>query len=139
MHPLSIAELAHARVPKVPIQRPKAVPEAEIDALLRFGGYPEAFRERDARFHRRWVDLRRQQLVREDIRDLTRVQELGQIESLLRLLHERSGSQLIYSTLASEIRVAVETVRRCLDTLASDCRTLRIPARARRRSSHARC
>jgi len=119
MHPLSVAELGHARVPKATIRPPKPIARADLEALLRFGGYPEAFAERDPRFHRRWLDLRRQQLVREDIRDLTRVQELGQIETLLRLLHERSGSQLIYSNLANEIRVAVETVRRWVDTLES--------------------
>jgi hypothetical protein len=119
MHPLSLAELAHARVGKTTTRAPKLVPRADLEALLRFGGYPEVFAERDPRFHRRWLDLRRQQLVREDIRDLTRVQELGQIETLLRLLHERSGSQLIYSNLANEIRVAVETVRRWVDTLES--------------------
>lgn len=119
MHPFSIGELARQRLPERPIRPPRAIADADFAALWRFGGYPEPFRQRDPRFHVRWQALRQQQLVREDIRDATRIQELGQIESLLILLRERSGSQLIYSALAEQIRVAVETIRRWIDTLES--------------------
>jgi predicted AAA+ superfamily ATPase len=119
MHPLSVGELGRQTVPRRPIRPPLAVEAVELEALWRWGGYPEPFRERNARFHRRWIALRRQQLVREDIRDLTRVQELGQIESLDALLRERSGGRLVYSSLAGDLGVAVETVRRWVDTLES--------------------
>lgn len=64
----------------------------------------EPLLKHDARFSRRWQDTRRHQLLREDVRDLTRVQELGQLEMLALLLAERSGGQLIYSHLANEVR-----------------------------------
>lgn len=117
MHPLSIGELARQQVPTQPTRRPRPIPESDFAALWRFGGYPEPFRERDPRFQVRWQALRQQQLVREDIRDATRIQELTQVESLLVLLRERSGAQLVYSTLAEQVRVAVETIRRWIDTL----------------------
>jgi predicted AAA+ superfamily ATPase len=117
MHPLSIAERARQTIPEREIQPPKRISAADHDALWEFGGFPEPFRERTRRFHNRWRALRRQQLVREDIRDLTRVQELAQIDTLVTLLEERSASQLIYSSLANELGVAVETIRRWLDSL----------------------
>ncbi|MBL8946937.1 MAG: ATP-binding protein [Myxococcales bacterium] len=119
MHPFSVGEIARQRLPEQPTRPPRAIPEADFAALWRFGGYPEPFAQREARFHVRWKTLRQQQLVREDIRDATRIQELGQIESLLTLLRERSGGQLIYTGLAEQIRVAVETIRRWIDTLES--------------------
>lgn len=117
MHPLSIGELARQSLPSQPIRPPREIPAKDLEALLRWGGYPEPFRQRNVRFHRRWLTLRAQQLVREDIRDLTRVHELGQVESLATLLRERSGGTLVYSNLAGDLGVAVETVRRWVDTL----------------------
>lgn len=117
MHPLSVAERIRQTVPTRPIQPPARLAKTELDALWTYGGYPEPFATRSRAFHLRWRDLRRQQLVREDVRDLTRVQELGQLDTLITLLEERSAQQLVYTTLAGELGVAVETIRRWLDTL----------------------
>ncbi|MBI3268226.1 MAG: ATP-binding protein [Planctomycetes bacterium] len=119
MHPFTVAETLAPELPDPQrIHRPPArVEEADFKALWEHGGYPEPFVRRDARFTRRWAGLRRQQLVREDLRDLTRIQELGQIDVLTALLSERSGEQLVHSNLAQEIRVSVDTLRRWIDTL----------------------
>ena len=119
MHPFSVGELLRTEVPEVPIAPPKKLPEEMWETLWTHGGFPEPFLKRDARFSRRWQELRRQQLLREDVRDLTRVQELGQLEALALLLAARSGGQLIYSNLATEIRTSVDTVRRWVETLCA--------------------
>lgn len=117
MHPLSVGELVRQRVPHKEIQAPAPLLDADWKALWEYGGFPEPFQRRSKAFHTRWRDLRRQQLVREDVRDLTRVQELGQLDTLVTLLEERSAQQLVYSNLASELGVAVETIRRWLTAL----------------------
>lgn len=119
MHPFSVGELLRTTVPETPLSPPAALPEASWETLWTHGGFPEPFVKRDARFSRRWQDLRRQQLLKEDVRDLTRVQELGQLEALALLLAGRSGGQLIYSNLATEIRTSVDTVRRWVETLCA--------------------
>ena len=121
MHPFSIAELLHRELPDPAriIRPPRKLPETDMEALWQFGGFPEPFLKRDARFSRRWQSLRLDQLVREDIRDLTQVQQLGQIEALIHLLVERSGQQLVYSNLARQIRVSVDTAHRWIDLLCS--------------------
>ena len=96
---------------------PHRIAQADFDALWRHGGYPEPFLKRDARFTRRWSSLRQHQLLREDIRDLTRIQELSQIEALVHVLLERSGDQLVYSSLARQVQVAQDTLRRWIETL----------------------
>ena len=99
------------------MRAPRRFAESDAQALWEHGGFPDLFVRRNPRLTRRWLSLRRQQLVREDIRDLTGVRELGQLETLVDLLLERSGDQLNYSSLASEVQVSVDTLRRWVDTL----------------------
>jgi len=119
MHPFSIAEMLHTDLPdsKRIVRPPKKVKPADFDALWRHGGYPEPFLKRDARFSRRWQTLRLEQLIREDIRDLTQIQHIDQLETLVRLLADRSAHQLVYGNLAKEVRVSIDTVRRWIDIL----------------------
>ena len=119
MHPFSIAETIGQGLPESPIHAPAPVDEKELAALWEHGGFPEPFLRRETRFTRRWRSLRRQQLLREDIRDLTRIQELGQLEVLGDLLALRSGGQIVYSSLAGEVRTSVDTIRRWIDTFGS--------------------
>ena len=118
MHPLSLAETLTPELPdSVRIVRPPRRPgPGAWDSLWRFGGYPEPFLKRDPRFARRWRALRQRQLVREEIRDLTRVQQIDQLEVLARVLVDRSGQQLVFGNLARQIRVAEDTVRRWVAT-----------------------
>ncbi len=119
MHPFSVAETLTQNLPdeKRIFRSPKKVGEANFDALWTHGGYPEPFLKRDMRFSRRWQSLRLEQLVREDIRDLTQIQQLDQLELLVKLLSGRSSQQLIYASLSSNIRVSIDTIRRWIDVL----------------------
>ena len=119
MHPFSVAEVVVRALPDPEriVRAPQPIASAEFDALWTHGGYPEPFLRRDLRFSRRWRSLRLRQLVREDIRDLTRVQQIDQMELLVRQLSHGSGRQLVYGTLARETRVSVDTVRRWIAAL----------------------
>jgi len=117
MHPWSVAECARVGIPDREIQPPVEIDPADWDALWTHGGFPEPFLRRDLRFTRRWCSLRQDQLAREDLREVTRVQELGTMETLMRILAERSGQQLVYSNLSTELGVAVDTVKRWVDLL----------------------
>jgi len=119
MHPFSVGEVARTGVPDAPVRPPAPIHDADWQALWEHGGYPEPFVRRNARFSRRWRDLRRTQLLREDVRDLTRIQELDQLAVLGRLLAERSGEQIVYSALARAVRVGENTVRKWIGALAS--------------------
>ena len=118
MHPWSVAECLRTEIPSHEIQPPAEVASADWDALLEHGGFPEPFLLRDSRFTRRWRSLRQEQLSREDLREVAQVTDLGTMETLMQLLAERSGQQLVYSSLAREIQVSVDTVKRWIDLLA---------------------
>ncbi len=119
MHPFSVAEILRQDLPEAGriVRPPKKIRAADFEALWRHGGYPEPYLIRDMRFSRRWQSLRLEQLVREDIRDLTQVQQIDQLELLVKLLASRSAHQLIYGNLAKHIRVSVDTARRWVDVL----------------------
>ena len=119
MHPFSVAEIITQELPDTVrvVRTPAPVATADFEALCRHGGYPEPFLRRDARFSRRWQSLRFEQFVREDIRDLTQIQQLDQLASMTRLLAARSAHQLIYGNLAKQVRVSVDTVRRWITAL----------------------
>jgi len=59
------------------------------------------------------------QLLREDVRDLTQIHQLDRLELLVNILMVRSGHQIIYSNLSSEIQVSIDTVRRWVVTLSN--------------------
>jgi len=117
VHPWSVAECLRPEITEKAIRPPREIDEDDWRALVVHGGFPEPFLKRDPRFTNRWRSLRHEQLSKEDLRDVTRVQELGAIEVLMRVLEERSAQQLVYSNLATEIGVAVDTIRRWIDLL----------------------
>ena len=121
MHPFSVAETLHQDPPDPErvIRQPQEIEAPDLAALWLHGGYPEPYLKRDNRFSRRWQSMRLEQLVREDIRDLTQIQQLDQLETLVRLLSNRSAHQIVYSNLAKQVRVSVDTVRRWVDALSN--------------------
>ncbi|MBB3059444.1 ATP-binding protein [Microbulbifer rhizosphaerae] len=119
LHPISVAEAFDESPPELIRHEPSRIDDGQWDALWRFGGFPEPFVKASQRFYNRWRRLRTEQMFREDLRDLTRIQELGQVEMLAELLRSQVGQLTSYSSLASSVRVSVDTIRRWVATLES--------------------
>ena len=122
MHPLSVAELAHGgelTANESELTAPRELPNDQWDALLSFGGFPEPFAQASQTFHGRWSMTSNEQLFQEDIRDLTRIQELSQIEMLALRIQRQVGQLTSYSTFARDIRSTVPTIQRWIDVLES--------------------
>ena len=117
MHPLGVAELVRPELDVREIHAPRPVADADWDALWDHGGFPEPFTRRDRRFTVRWRKLRREQLFREDLRDLTKIADLTGVRILSELLLARAGNQIVTSSLAREIGVAETTVKTWTATL----------------------
>lgn len=117
IHPLSVAEILRVKPGKKEIQSPKKIDPKEFKQLFDFGGFPEPFLKSNRRFSSSWKQLRREQLVQEDIRDLSQIQELGQLDMLAHVLSEHVGKQVSQSSLAKQIQVSVPTIKRWLKTL----------------------
>ena len=117
IHPLSIGECINPVISSHEIRTPKKISSDLAHALLKFGGFPEALTHGSERFHRRWGNLRSQQLFMEDIRDITRIQEIAQLKLLALFLKEQTGQLVNYSSLAKKIKVTINTVQSWLNTL----------------------
>ncbi len=97
--------------------RNTASSEKALRALEKFTGFPEPlFAESETRL-RRWSRSHEQLIVREELRDLTRIRELGLIDSLVGLLPERVGSPLSINALREDLGVRFETMQSWLSAL----------------------
>jgi uncharacterized protein len=85
--------------------------------LLRFGPFPEPLFRQSDRVARLWRDTRRAQVLREDLRDLSRTSEIGRIELMTALLPERVGSPFSVNALREDLEVAHDTVTRWMTYL----------------------
>ena len=119
LHQLSIAELGRVELSGKEINEPFQSKSNDFEKLLKNRGFPEPFIKNDPRFLNRWKTLRQEQLIREDIRDLSRIQELGQIEILAEILKHQSGQLTNYSSIAKKVNVSSDTIRRWIKTLQS--------------------
>jgi predicted AAA+ superfamily ATPase len=119
MHPFSVGEIVDPTVSKTEVKPQKNIDDGDWNALFEFGGFPEPFAKRDAEFARKWRGLRRSQLIREDIRDMTKVFEVEQMGLLATLLENRSGEQLVYASLGRDIQISENTVRNWVSILSS--------------------
>ena len=121
LHPISVAELVRKQPEptKVVHDSPREIPFDQWDALLRFGGFPDPFLRAEAAFHKQWSATCHDQLLREEVRDLTRVHELSQVEALALLIKGQVGSLTNYSSFSRSIRCSVDSIRRWLEILKS--------------------
>jgi uncharacterized protein len=119
VHPLSVAEIVTPVLIEKEIRHPAPILENDWSALLEHGGFPEPYLQRSPAFSRRLRAIRKDQLFREDIRDGTRIQELGQLELLAELLRLQAAESMDYQSLAKKVRVSIDTIRRWLEVLKS--------------------
>lgn len=117
MHPLSVAECLRTDMLKSEIAEPSKIADADFNALLEFGGFPKPFLKRDRQFSLRWKNLRNQQLIQEDIRDVNVIHDLNRLRILMDLLKQHASKQINYSTLAKFTRVSVDTITRWIEVL----------------------
>lgn len=119
LHPLSVAECTGADNRGLLDKEPQPISAAQWESLWQFGGFPEPMIKSEQRFYTRWRKLRTEQLFRDDLRDLTRIQELGQVEMLAEILRQHVGQLTSYTFLSKNVRVSVDTIRRWIATLES--------------------
>ena len=117
MHPLGVAELVRPELEATEIHAPRPILSDDWDALWTHGGFPEPFVRRDVRFTHRWRKLRREQLFREDLRDLTKIADVAGIRILSELLLARAGNQIVAASLSREIGIAEKTIKAWIATL----------------------
>ncbi len=115
LHPFSLRELSPTPSP------------ADLNALLRFGGFPEPLFARNETDHRIWQRDRISRVVREDLRDLEQVRDISLIEQLVDLLPAKVGSPLSIKSLREDLQIDHKTAERWLQILENLYVCFRIP------------
>lgn len=115
VHPLSIREMEDASLPSTITSNP--LPSAHMDLLFQFGGFPSPLVKADPLFSNRWHNLRYQQLLEEDIRDMTHIQEINLLQHLMLFLQTQIGQLLNQDRLSQKLRVSATTIHRWMCTL----------------------
>ena len=124
VHPLSAAEVVWR--PGEPVTPSldafwakllRADSEMDLTTLTEHGGFPEPFLANERSFTIRWQATRRERVMREDVRDLTRIIDIGKLDLLIDLLNPRVGAPLSVNNLRQDLEVAFETARSWLATL----------------------
>jgi uncharacterized protein len=105
LHPFSLLEL-------------NADPtHADLDLLLKYGGFPEPLISQNEKELRIWQRDRLSRVVKEDLRDLENVRSISLIEQLVDLLPEKVGSPLSIKSLKDDLEIDHKTVVRWLEML----------------------
>ena len=87
--------------------------------LERLSGFPEPFLSGREQNYRRWSRIYHQQLIREDIRDISGVRDIEQAATLFALLASRVGSLLSVQNLAEDLQVSHTAIRSWLNIFES--------------------
>lgn len=122
--PFTIAELGSNNAPSVddflkdPMQinmkRRKELKEI-WDQLSKLSGFPEPYLSGRENTYRRWSKTYSQQMIREDIRDLTGIRAIGDMQTLYYLLPSKIGSPLSIPSLSRDLKVTYNSVRSWMD------------------------
>ncbi len=105
--PLSPAELSNLNEPFI------------FDRFLERGGFPEPFLAKDSVDADRWRMQYIDGLIRTDIFDFEKIQDFRAMQMLLNLLSSRTGSPVSYTSLAEDIQVSSNTVKKYIQILES--------------------
>jgi predicted AAA+ superfamily ATPase len=90
-------------------------------------GFPEPYLNGKLASYRRWSTNYSQRLIREDIRELTEIRSVTDIETLYHLLPSRVGSPLSVPSLAGDLKVSYNTVQNWLAIFERFFLTFSIP------------
>lgn len=108
LHPLSVREWC---------EQTGAQPDAALTHLLERGGFPEPCLAPDNEQAERWRRQYFDGLVRNDVLEFSRIQEVGAIRLFAQLLRSRVGSPLSLASIARDLAVSPATLKKYLDIL----------------------
>ena len=108
LHPISVREWS---------EQAGVDPTAALNHLMVRGGFPEACLAPDDAQAQRWRRQYFEGLIRDDVLEFSRLQEVGAMRTFAQMLRSRVGSPLSLASLARDLSVSPTTLRRYLDIL----------------------
>ncbi len=114
LYPFTLSEAMGNMAPSPPLHLSSSISEKAdkiLEILWKWGGFPEPFLSRSETHHRRWVRMRKERLIQEDLRDLSRIHDLSHIDNLMDLVIGSVSSSLSLNSLREELQVSYNAVK----------------------------
>ncbi len=105
LHPLSIKEYNQGASKEI------------IHKMMTLGAFPGPLLLGDLKESKLWRKSHLERIIKEDLLDLERINELKKIEILVQLLSERVGSAINHASLARDLEVSSHTIKHWLQIL----------------------
>ena len=132
--PFTLAELAGNNLPfeqfmsnPIEVRLCQNKTQPAWNRLSRFSGFPDPYLNKTDQFYRIWSNTYQRQLLREDIRDLILLRNIENMEMLFSLLPSKIGSPLSMASLARDIHVSFDSVRKWIKIFENFFMVFRIP------------
>lgn len=98
---------------------PKATgAEEALRTLEKFSGFPEPLMAAKDDVLFRWRRAHRELVLREDLRDLSQIREIGMIDAMVQLLPSKIGAPLSLNAIREDLNVSYGAVKNWIETLA---------------------
>ncbi len=107
----------HRLMPLSPAECELVHVDYSLDRFLERGGFPEPFLAEDRIDADRWRLQYVDSLLRTDVLDFDNIQNLNAIRLVFELLRERVGSPVSYSSIAEDVGIAPNTVKKYIQIL----------------------
>ncbi|CCB90125.1 ATP-binding protein [Simkania negevensis] len=107
----------HRLFPLSPVECKKAGVDYSIDHFLERGGFPEPFLAENSTDAKRWRQQYVDSLLRIDVLDFENIHNLNAIRLLFELLRDRVGSPVSYTSLAEDVAISPNTVKKYIQIL----------------------
>ncbi len=120
LHPFTLAEvegLSYKATVHGDLPIGKNLFHGTIDALAKFGGFPEPFMKQSERQLRRWHNEKIERMFREDILDVQAIRDVANMKLLSDLLPLRVGSLLSVNAIREDIGVSFRAASHWIDVL----------------------
>jgi predicted AAA+ superfamily ATPase len=89
----------------------------DLNMLINYGPFPEPLLKQNTDFYKVWRKNRHDLIIREDLRDLSHLNDLTKIEMLAAILPDKVGSPLSISSLKPDMEKAHDTIKLWLNWL----------------------
>lgn len=81
-----------------------------VNSIMKHTGFPEPLLKGEDVFSRKWHDYYFERIIKQDMRDLTRIRDLEKVSELIFLLPGRIGSPLSVNSLKEDLELNFSTV-----------------------------
>lgn len=107
----------HRLLPLTPAECDQAKVKYTLDRFIERGGFPEPFLVEDVVDANRWRLQYIDSLLRVDVLDFEKIHDLNAIRLIFELLRSRVGSPISYSSIAQDVGVSPNTVKKYIHIL----------------------